>query len=1101
MTATNRGKQSFWEADAQGAVSAEEPVGETCIRAVQTAKHNLSVCLKLLSMLYRLGTGDDLPGHDVGVVGEGGARGSTNAYRDEGGGLGGIGNGSDFWTSSPSGEALYLAMVMLNSALLKALHVADSFQLHCLREYPSVDSWQHDVVLVEGSRATNSDDKIVTGREYRRLQAECYVLCETLRSLELQRDGDISKLGQLEDECRQLRQAIKKRHEPAGSRNSVPDGGAGVRKASARGSDVVALDKLPESLATAKMVQLEGLSVAAEQRKGEDGVVIFDSELQRLEREVQNLKRIVQDARNDATSAAQHADDAEKHAAEALREREELRALLCVSTGSERTLREVLQEVVEDVQKGTKELSSEPEPVPPLPVEHFRRCSSEKTLASRCALEQLAQLEVHDSALDQRCHELRIENRQLLEAVLQERLVKSGAAPHADVERSAQAAAFAAVAPSVSESVGVGSKSTHRKAMAQHVEKVAEAMVTTCPSSLGPRVPPDATLGYVPYGGQQKSGLTSGVRSLSASHSPDHRASSVSSASGSVATSARSEVRSPSLVSATTSARSDALSPGRDASAVTSARSDIPIAGHPGMTAIARSDAPSPHRQSGAVPARGDALSPARGLVTWASATVTAHAGNAVAQEQFSGLPRCSLAPAPLPSNTAALPCNGTGTSSAGGSSSFSVTTSAEAAADAVGAGTAPPPSAPSGSVPSRGRPSQPASRSQQALNEARAVGYEPPRRTRPFIVCSAARSHHTTAQQHSRGSAGRGSSNNVPNSLLDERHLAKVATRGGKHPRDAHPVGKLGGLINNSRSHGSAAAPAGGGGAGSNAEGASGCAGGGGVAGGASSCDGGGHSALAHGVGTTSGALTSGRGSLGNHGCGGAACSAAGSALSFPGGQAQGTALCPTGRHGSSASLRSPSSTSPPAWCLDPPGHGANPTTAAPAEGWGRHCPLRHASPTPHSVQQRRTRDEVGPFRPSPRTSSPEAAASAAAAALTAGQAAFQAAAAGSSDLSPPPRPSPQVWPGPGPGAPTAAAWHAAAHSMRMTWPTPEQKVQTVVQPAAMQAAGQAANPAPTPGTRQGAATRGPSQHTSSLSPTGDRRYGGGLAPRRDAS
>lgn len=1090
MTASSRGRQGVWEADDQGAKSTEEPLGAACTRTVQTAKHNLSVCLKLLSILYRSGSGDGISDNDSAAVGAGGCSITAGVDRHEG-------SGSDFWTASPHGEALYLAMVMLNSALLKALHVADSFQLHCVREFPSIDTGQQDADLMEGSRAINSDDKTVTGREYRRLQAECYVLCETLRSLEIQRDSDISKVGQLEEECRQLRLAIKKRSEPSGSRNAVQEVGSGARRPSApaRSSDTASLDKSAEAPATSKVVQLEGLSVAAEQRKGEDGVVISDSELQRLEREVQNLKRIVQDARNDATSAAQHADDAEKHAAEAMREREELRTLLGLSVGSERSLRDVLQEVVEEVQKGTKELSSEREAVSPPPIEIMRRCSSEKGLASRSALEQLAQLEVHDSALDQRCHELRIENQQLLEAVLEERLAKSGAGSQADLDRSAQAAAFAAAAVPELEGVDAACKFSQRKVLTQHADKGPDTMVATCPCALGPKVSPDMKLGYTPYGGHPKSGLTNGLRSLSASRSPDHRASSRSSASGSVATSARSEVRSPSLVSATTSARSDALSPGRDASAVTSARSDIPTAGPPSITATARSDAASPHRHNSSTSARNEMLPSGTGVATWASAAMMPHACAACGQDQFSNLPRCSPAPAPLPSNAAAHSGNGNGNSSAPGGSSTSAITPGDLAADAANAGNQQPPVL-SSSVPSRGRPSLPASRSQQVLSEARAAGYEPPGRTRPFIVCSAARSHHTTSQQqHGRCSNGRGTSTNLPSNLAEDRQHAKAAMRTGKHPRDAQALGKLGGPFNN-RSSGPAMVPSSGAGAAGGCNGgdvSSGCAGGS-VAGGNSSCSGG-SGVVAHGPGL-------GRGGGGGCGCSGSGSNASGSSLALPGGQTHpATALPSTARNGSSASLRSPSSTSPPAWCLDLPGHGANLLAGAPAEGWGGPSNLRQASPTSHIVQQRRPREDGGLFHPSPRTSSPEAAA-AAAAAHSAAHAAAQAAAAalGSSDLSPPPRPAPQVWPGPGAGAPAAAAWHAAAHSMRMTWPTPEQKVQTVSQPATVQPAAQAPGPTAMPRPRQGSAIRGPSQNTNSLSPTGDRRCRGGGAPRRDA-
>lgn len=94
---------SLEQADApQDAEGGNDGVGRTCVRAIRTGKCHLQVCLKLLGILYQ---GDE----DIGT---------------------------SSWVGGTVGDDLYLAMVMLNSSLLKALHVVDSFHMHCRRELP-----------------------------------------------------------------------------------------------------------------------------------------------------------------------------------------------------------------------------------------------------------------------------------------------------------------------------------------------------------------------------------------------------------------------------------------------------------------------------------------------------------------------------------------------------------------------------------------------------------------------------------------------------------------------------------------------------------------------------------------------------------------------------------------------------------------------------------------------------------------------------------------------------------------------------------------------------------------------------------------------------
>lgn len=338
--------------------------------AVQIAKHHLSVCLKLLGIMYR------------------------NDEERSKGGSGGPDEPST-WPSESGGDGLYLAMVMLNSALLKALHVADSFQLHCHREFPRLIS-QHELcsvldefggdVCAELSRggrggaaaasgeAEDARAEGVGGQEYRRLQAECLVLCETARSLERQREGDEARASQLEEECRQLREAIAR------------------KRAAALGEEPPS-EKPPTD--GVEVSQLQSLGVTAERRTC-GGAVISDSEFQKLVLIVQNLNRIVQEARADASGAVQHADDALKHASEARQESEELRVLLSggTSTGQVQVdLRETVQRMQEEVRRAREQ---------------------------QAALERLKELQVQDALLEQHCHDLYLENSQLQEAVFEE---------------------------------------------------------------------------------------------------------------------------------------------------------------------------------------------------------------------------------------------------------------------------------------------------------------------------------------------------------------------------------------------------------------------------------------------------------------------------------------------------------------------------------------------------------------------------------------------------------------------------------------------------------------------------------------------------------
>ncbi|CAE8625650.1 unnamed protein product [Polarella glacialis] len=252
---------------------------------MQAARNHLQVCLKLLGILHRSG---------------------------------------DKATAVSKGDQLYLATVMLNASLLKALHVADSFQMHCHREFPRAVAnaeeedeaeaifevellgedfhpWTQEADRGEAERR----DGMVSCQTYRRLQAECVVLSEASRGLEQERETDEVRLRQAEEECRKLRSALARRQ-------------PGMLAEASR---------LPASMRSAEVMELQGFGVKAESLAG-GGSFIAESELQRLKLEVESLRTEVKEARAAAEDAVPLATSARRRAAEAAEQRAQLLRLL-----------------------------------------------------------------------------------------------------------------------------------------------------------------------------------------------------------------------------------------------------------------------------------------------------------------------------------------------------------------------------------------------------------------------------------------------------------------------------------------------------------------------------------------------------------------------------------------------------------------------------------------------------------------------------------------------------------------------------------------------------------------------------------------------------
>lgn len=344
--------------------------------AVNTAKHRLSVCLKLLGIMYRSDDECSPPDGEQPLP------------------PGKPSEQSHVWPAEARGDQLYLAMVMLNSSLLKALHVADSFHMHCQQEYPKLAALHRDngstSYIFDDGRSVRSDGSFCC-QEYRRLQAECFVLFEAGWSLEQQRDSDKDRMRQLEDDCRQLRAVLTKAAQPPSLKQSAK---AEPKEVGDLRSFGVNLDWRPDGTAT-----------------------IAETELQRLVSVFQIMGRTVQDARADAAGAGTQADNAAERAADAKREREELRNLIGGGAAQgnavlHTSVSQLLNEITECEAVGQREQEQ------------------------KAMREQLRELHAQDAALEQQCNDLAAENSRLHEAMAAANLVASNSCSGLEHEAS-----------------------------------------------------------------------------------------------------------------------------------------------------------------------------------------------------------------------------------------------------------------------------------------------------------------------------------------------------------------------------------------------------------------------------------------------------------------------------------------------------------------------------------------------------------------------------------------------------------------------------------------------------------------------------------------
>eukprot|EP00931_Biecheleriopsis_adriatica_P046003 TRINITY_DN26386_c0_g1_i1.p1 TRINITY_DN26386_c0_g1~~TRINITY_DN26386_c0_g1_i1.p1 ORF type:complete len:554 (+),score=131.24 TRINITY_DN26386_c0_g1_i1:41-1702(+) len=255
----------------EASLDASSEVNVGCMSCMQAARSHLQVCLKLLALLHRSCS-----------------------------------------KSLGSGQA-YLAIVMLNASLLKGLHVTDSFQAHCHRECPKACNEDEDEAEASFERellgedvAGYDDSSTVDGTTYRRLQAQCVVMGEAARSLEIELASDEARIAALESECQKLREKLA-------AQSAEASGYRAARRS------------LPE--ASPEVLELKSLGLAAEPVAG-GGAFLSERSLQCLAAEVENLNNELREANKAADVAEEQANAACQRAADASQEREELRQLL-----------------------------------------------------------------------------------------------------------------------------------------------------------------------------------------------------------------------------------------------------------------------------------------------------------------------------------------------------------------------------------------------------------------------------------------------------------------------------------------------------------------------------------------------------------------------------------------------------------------------------------------------------------------------------------------------------------------------------------------------------------------------------------------------------
>lgn len=329
-------------------------VQRSCSKALRLNKRDLQISLKLLAMWHQ------------GAQGEKGEL--TRKVDDE---------PSLPWLSDAGGDELYFEMVMLNSSLLKALHVVDSFHAHCNRDLPhgllmhdSEIRLQEDSVNfplygdMEGDECGSEKDKFadsfdtdcyvgvgatqgdaaagagvdvilqncsrtVTGREYRRLQGQCDVQEEAVRSAEQQRRCDIARLSRLEEECRQLQSTWDRlRRQPLDSAAPI---------ASTFEDDELQL--CGQAIRVSRKTNLNG-SLSGR-------TLVSYAEMQKLISRTQYLRRAVKDNRTVIASHITRSDVAALASSEAVYEEQELRRLL--DCGSNEDLEAAVEKLERDV--------------------------------------------------------------------------------------------------------------------------------------------------------------------------------------------------------------------------------------------------------------------------------------------------------------------------------------------------------------------------------------------------------------------------------------------------------------------------------------------------------------------------------------------------------------------------------------------------------------------------------------------------------------------------------------------------------------------------------------------------------------------------------
>eukprot|EP00397_Hematodinium_sp_SG-2012_P017696 GEMP01018106.1.p1 GENE.GEMP01018106.1~~GEMP01018106.1.p1 ORF type:complete len:646 (+),score=146.66 GEMP01018106.1:523-2460(+) len=220
--------------------------------ASQTMKHHLHICLKFVSLMYQ-------------------------HFEDR------IKNAS---IEDYEKDDQYLRVVMLNSSLLKALHVCESFQAHCVREFPEVSfDFDDPLTSFDGTLTTIYEGEDLCSATERHPVPSEHPRCVDGRCAVRDADGQAEvKLREALDKIRDMEKSLDEQ---------VAHGHAREKELQ---DQIEQLERMHHERRLEQIEVAPGVMVSCE--RDEETVSITNTELQRFASIMQNLSSAVELARD-----------------------------------------------------------------------------------------------------------------------------------------------------------------------------------------------------------------------------------------------------------------------------------------------------------------------------------------------------------------------------------------------------------------------------------------------------------------------------------------------------------------------------------------------------------------------------------------------------------------------------------------------------------------------------------------------------------------------------------------------------------------------------------------------------------------------------------